>query len=596
MYAVSDEYARQMKKPDTMRNISGTIGGVPFTSGDIIKDTLDLSKQCSESGEIKLGSVYTAMMEATFRSGLVERETWKGLEIIISEGIYLENGETIEDVPLGKFYVDEAIHGKKGVSITAYDAMTFFEKPVELSTTYGKPYELTLLACNACGVELAMTQQAMAALPNGNKELQLYAENDMETWRDWLFWIGVTCAGFWTINRSGGLELRTFKNNPIDIIPSNLRHENASFSDFTTEYTSVAFTDVKTKKKITYGMVPDDKLTYDLGANPWIQYDNDREREEKCRNILNAIQAIAYVPFSARVQKGAPYDLGDILRFTGGRAETEKICCVMLWEYDGKGFDLEGYGSNPKTVDARSKADKDLQAVSTKVDACETVFYKFVNSGRIQVADGTSEKIIDIRFTSTKSTVVTFSAEILITIDTTVTGITYDAAQVKVIYRYNDMYLDSYVPRETYLDGSHMLHLTYPIEIQGAAANRMEVFLEMDGGSAVMNAEEVRSFISGQGLAATDVWDGTITIRQTVGRGQIGHPTKRITKVGISESVAVAFQIPTPMQLTEEIPIMEIGHPTKRIIGADIVDAAMGSWEEEKETGNIIHVINEEAE
>ncbi len=594
MYAVSDEYARQMNRPDVMRVISGTIGGVPFTTSDIVNNTLSLSNQCAESGKIKLGAVYTAMMEATFQNGLVERETWKGLEIRISEGIYLEDEETIEYVPLGIFYVDEATHGKKGVSITAYDAMTFFEKPLEISTSYGKPYELTCLACDACGVELAMTQQEMMALPNGNKDHQVYAENDMETWRDWLYWIGVTCAGFWTINRSGKLELRTFGTNVCNVIPSNLRTESAAFSDFTTEYTSVSITDVKAKKKITYGLVPDDKLTYDLGANPFMQYDADREREEKCRNILNAIQVIAYVPFSARVQKGAPYDLGDVLRFTGGRAENEKVCCVMLWEYDGKGFELEGYGSNPKTVDARTKADKDLQAVNTKVDACETVFYKFVNSGRIHVTDGSSEKIIDIRFTSVKSTVVTFSAEILIAIDTTVTGITYDAAQIKVIYRYNDMYLDSYVPKEWYLDGNHILHLIYPIEIQSATDNRMEVYLEMDGGSAVMQAGEVRSFISGQGLAATDVWDGTITIRQTLEKREIGHPTKHIIGKGIRESLSEAFQTPEPMALTETIPIMEIGHPTRHIVGVGIVDSPMGSWEEEKETGNVIHVINEE--
>ena len=45
MYAVSEEYLRQMNKSDVKRVISGTIGGISFSAADIIKGSLHISNQ-----------------------------------------------------------------------------------------------------------------------------------------------------------------------------------------------------------------------------------------------------------------------------------------------------------------------------------------------------------------------------------------------------------------------------------------------------------------------------------------------------------------------------------------------------------------------
>lgn len=551
MYAVSEEYMIQMNKPDVSRVISGTIAEVSFSGNDIVRDSIYISNQCSESGEIKLGSVYTAALECTFREGLVERESWKGLEVVISEGIYLEDGETVETVPLGVFYVDEATHVEKGVAIKAYDAMLSFEKAIGLDTTYGTPYDMAKYACDTCGVELGMTREQIRAFPNGNKELQLYTENDIETWRDLLFWIAQTCGAFWTINREGKLEMRSFGMTVENTVTSNLRYKNAAFSDFTTAYTGISCIDKKNNQKSYYNILPDDKLTYELGANPFLQYDSDQEREQKCRNILNSISSIEYVPFSARVLQGAAYDLGDIIHFTGGRADDSKVCCVMFWDYNGKGYNLEGFGSDPATADARSKTDKELAGILSQARDDKIQFYSFFNTKAVHIADGETKPVIEIRFTANKQTTVVFHAEILMDVDTTVNGNEYKALTLNVLYLYDDVDMEHYKPKGTWFDGNHILHLLYYFDINEFTLHNLKVLLNTDGASIDIGLGEIRASVWGQNLAAVDHWDGTITVREETGVANLIMPAL-ITGIGIgAESVSTQFITPDEATVTQ---------------------------------------------
>ena len=52
-------------------------------------------------------------------------------------------------------------------------------------------------------------------MPNGSEVLSIYAENDIETYRDVLFYIGQVLGGFFCINREGKLELRKYGNEPV---------------------------------------------------------------------------------------------------------------------------------------------------------------------------------------------------------------------------------------------------------------------------------------------------------------------------------------------------------------------------------------------
>ena len=500
MYNVSEDYREEMNRPAVKRTLIGQVGEVPFTAADIVKNSFSIVNQCSEAGEIKLGSVYTAMLQCTFRTGLVENVAWKGLRIEVSEGLYLESRHAYEYVPLGLFIVDEAIHGEKGVEIKAYDAMLSFEKKIDIETTFGTLYDLASLACETCEVELAMTASQMVLFPNGEEILTLYAENDLETWRDFLYWLGQTCCGFWTINRAGALELRKYGMTVQNTVTAALRYKDSMFSDFITEYSGISFYDAATKNELTFGN--DQKLTYHLGKNPFMQFAEDADKENVCMAILNELETICYRPFELNVLCGPMYDLGDIVCFTGGRAGLESIGCIMLFDYNFERYHIEGFGSNPATASARSKTDKQIQSVSSSVNSDEIIYYKYTNSTALEIGDGDEEVISDIQYIANKGTTAEFVLDAILDVETAVMNDTYYDAVGTFKYELNGSVIRDWMPEETWADGKHSMHLHHLIEIASMDPQRIKVYLSMAGGKASIGMSRVKSYLKGQGLAA----------------------------------------------------------------------------------------------
>ena len=82
----------------------------------------------------------------------------------------------------------------------------------------------------ACGVELAQTQAEIEALPNGAELLSIYPENDIETYRDVLYFTAQVLGGFFCSNREGKLEFRQYGEIPVMEILQKHRF-SSSFSD-----------------------------------------------------------------------------------------------------------------------------------------------------------------------------------------------------------------------------------------------------------------------------------------------------------------------------------------------------------------------------
>lgn len=85
----------------------------------------------------------------------------------------------------------------------------------------------------ACKVELAQTRADIEAMPNGMENLSIYTDNDIETFRAALFYVGQVLGGFFVINRSGQMELKKYGNQPVLTVERRHRF-TSSFSDFIT--------------------------------------------------------------------------------------------------------------------------------------------------------------------------------------------------------------------------------------------------------------------------------------------------------------------------------------------------------------------------
>ena len=557
MYAVSNAYITAKNSPVHSFKLSGTVGGVSFNESNVLKGSLSITNKCSNGNDILVGSVAIGVLKCTFIGITVAQDS----DIVLSEGLKLANDQ-FEYVPLGVYRVAEASITKSGTVVTAYDRMSFFDKVFDVSTTYGTPFQLASLACQMCSVELGMSEAQIEALPNGTEELDLYTENDIQTWRDMLFWLAQTMACFATVDRTGKLVFRQYRQVSNDSIDNTVRYKGASFSKFVTRYSGISVVNMSDKTTEYYGLEEDDYLTYNIGSNPFLQYDSDSARLRIRTAVLNGIANINYTPFKASVNVGALYDLGDIITNTDGLATYAEIGCVMnlTWKFQG-GTTMECVGKNPALSTAKSKLDKAIQGIASSMTSDKLQFYTFTNAEAVHISDGETERIIKIRFVANRPTTCVFNAEILLDVETTVSGINFNDCRCTAKYRWNGTTVDAYQPKEeSYTDGKHILHLLNYITLEDSTIETMEVYLTASGGSMTIAAGEIKASIYGQNLAASDRFNNT-EIEEEVALIALSAPSEVITLTGLTESITIVAEPPIGDTLEDDVDLIALTAP-----------------------------------
>ncbi len=266
-----------------------------------------------------------------------------------------------------------------------------------------------------------------------------------------------------------------------------------------------------------YGLDPDIYLTYNLGANPFLQYGVTEYKDEIRKNILNKIAEINYSPFETSVLCAALYDLGDVIRCSEGIASGNKGC-IMQYDYVyNSGCKIVGHGADPALASAKGKADKNLEGVRNTVNAANLLFFTYENASEYSINDTEEANIIDIRFTSGVETNVIFQAEILVETTNTEAMIGYSVNGEGI----------SYHPKEKYSDGAHIMHLLYMLKVPENTINRLIVNLSSAGGNIIISPGNIKAVVYGQGLVGTVEWDGYINIDDVLIRANI--PKRKVT-------------------------------------------------------------------
>ena len=106
----------------------------------------------------------------------------------------------------------------------------------------------------------------------------------------------------------------------------------------------------------------DEGTSMDLGANPFVQrIDPETESADPTlmrRAILKSLDKICYTPFTCSTVLGPHYDLGDVIRFTGGHADDDR-CCIMAYEWTLNGeYYMQGWGTDTDSSLVKSKVGK----------------------------------------------------------------------------------------------------------------------------------------------------------------------------------------------------------------------------------------------
>lgn len=575
MYPVSEAFLQAVQGNTRKYYWTGkitTVVGVEysFTQEDIVKGSGYITAQCCGNSEIELGAVYAAEMGISLFLD-IDRYTLEDAKVELSYHLRLADG-SYEAVPMGIFEVSEANRTAHVLELKAYDYMLRFDRDFNGFETIGTAYGMMALCGTACGVELAQSQAEIEALPNGSELLSIYPENDIETYRDVLYFTAQVLGGFFCINREGKLEFRQYGNTPVMEILQKHRF-SSSFSDFVTRYTAVSSTNLRTQTAEYYALEEDDGLTMNLGINPLLQFGLEETRAELCRNILTALAVVNYVPFDSDTIGNPALDLGDVLTFSGGQADSQQITCVTSFTVKiGGRQSLKCVGKNPRLSQAKSKNDKNISGLLNQIEAGKIGIHTFTNASAYTLGE-TNVRIISIEFASKEENHAQFFGQVVVDVvadtvertanangtivvpfpataadsgtdtnaDSTEGGAAEDSTEVSVdvslpvtwtedgkvicyvTFELNDAEILLHRPVETWHSGKHILSLYYPIEnVVPNITNTFNVYLRMENGSGTVGIGDCIASISGQAMAAAAAWDGKITIEESAGLFAIG--------------------------------------------------------------------------
>ena len=571
MYPVSEAFLQAVQGNTRKYYWTGKIttaagAEYPFTQEDIVKGSGYITAQCCGNSEIELGAVYAAEMGISLFLD-IDRYTLEDAEVELSYHLRLADG-TYEAVPMGIFEVSEADRTVHVLELKAYDRMLRFDRAFNGFETIGTAYGMMALCSNACGVELAQSQAEIEALPNGSELLSIYPENDIETYRDVLYFTAQVLGGCFCINREGKLEFRQYGETPVMEILQKHRF-SSSFSDFVTRYTAVSSTNLRTQTSEYYSLETDDGLTMNLGVNPLLQFGLEETRAELCRNILTALSTVNYVPFDSDTIGNPALDLGDVLTFSGGQADAQQITCVTSFTVKiGGRQSLKCVGKNPRLSQAKSKNDKNISGLLNQIEAGKIGIHTFTNASEYSIGE-TDVRIISIEFASKEENYAQFFGQVVVDVEAQAvekstqasgtivipfpsgnvgdsggaadtengsedgaageetTDISVDVslpvtwtedgkAVCYVTFELNNVEILLHHPVETWHSGKHILSLYYPIEnIVPNITNTFNVYLRMEGGSGSVGIGDCIASISGQAMAAAAAWDGRIDIEES---------------------------------------------------------------------------------
>ena len=574
MYPVSEAFLHAVQENTRRYYWTGkitTTKGVVYEFGpeDIVKGSGYISSQCCNSTEIELGTVYSAELGITLLTD-IDRYTLEDALVELFYHLRLPGGG-YEEVPMGIFEVSEANRKIRCLELKAYDFMLRFEKSFNGFETVGNAYDFMELCCKACKVEPAQSREVIEVMPNGAEVLSVYTDNDIETYRDVLFYVGQVLGGFFCINREGKLELRKYGNSPVMTVQGKHRF-TSSFSDFITRYTAVSSTNMKTQTAEYYALDPDDGLTMNLGVNPLLQFGVKETREQLCTNILHDLAAVDYVPFDSDTIGNPALDLGDVLQFTGGQADADRISAItsMTCKIGGK-HSLKGVGKNPRLAQAKSKNDKNISGLLNQIEAGKIGIHTFTNASAYTVAE-TDVKIISIEFATSEENHAQFFGQVIVDVqadavertgsvkgDVVIPAVAVDGidgsngedsgniaqigntveqtvsvelpvvwsedgqALVHFTFEMNDEVILIHQPEETWHSGKHTILLYYPMEnVVPNITNTFDVYMRVSGGTCSVDTENCMASISGQSMGAAAAWDGRIEIEERTGRFALG--------------------------------------------------------------------------
>ena len=544
-------------------------------------ESMELTESISENESIEFIGCNASKFKITVR-GISDNLKNEKIEA------YILSGNT-QEIPLFFGVVSDVSLSadKSHKTLKCYDNLYLLSK-VDVSEWYKSiefPKTIGLIRNNIF-TYLGITQQ-QTILPNDEIEIEKqYSPNSLKA-LDVIKSICQINGVFGIINRNNVFEYRTIAKTESAIVTEEFQYQKSLKYE---EYV------VNPVDKLTIRQTDQDEgVSYGEGDNNYIIQGNfftlnlDEETlQEMAENIYPNVEGFYYTPFESD-NNGMPWiECGDYVSYkaydydnsTPGNPIYKTITfCILSRKLFGIQNLRDNYSAEGDEfqrvfiTDLQSRVETIVEQVNNIVGQLEDYslnYVVFTNPNKITINDGDTVSVWRCVFAIQKPTQVMVQIEILLDCETTVSNATYNDLVVTTKYYYDLAFIDTRQPKETYVDGDHILKLYYVLNVDNPnITHEFEVRLKANGGKAVIDIGQGLFTLVGQKIVG-DVWDGRFNIEQELPIMEIGHPTHGITLQGIEDTVIVATQNPYIPTIEQELPVYTLNHPVHSVVLAGI--------------------------
>lgn len=265
-----------------------------------------------------------------------------------------EQLQSVIEIPMGEFYINEVTQNATTISITAFDALLNFDAPYVNTVASKTPYEWISSWCSICNVTLGTTEDEIRAMPNGtlNLSCNFDAVTDISTYRDVLSYLCTALCAVAVIGRDGRLYIVNYGTTPAKTFDASQRY-SSTLSDYVCYYTHLTTVYAETVENYvdTSYTGEDDGITLDIDVNPFLQIADTATRNAACQAIITKLATVHYAPYEVTLPARPELDIMDVIGFTGGQADVQDFGAVMDITYNfDSSMSIACAGDNPKTI------------------------------------------------------------------------------------------------------------------------------------------------------------------------------------------------------------------------------------------------------
>lgn len=294
-----------------------------LTNANLWQGGLSIEDATSSDNSLDLGSAIVGACNLTINNlyGTYDSYQFEGARVIPYVGMDID-GDT-ENIKLGEYTVSNANYNGAIITLTCYDNMAKFDKPISESTM---TYPATLIqiitdACSVCGVTLGTN-----SIPHGDYEVKEKPEEGSTTFRELISWAGQISGRFARIDVNGRLVFGWYDASGLNSIisgstlPSTAHEFKSSFGSPNLSLSDIVVTQVAVFEEVEDSEGNKSIAKYAFGNSGYtISLENNKlvqngYGEQIAQWLYNDLNGFRYRKANLSIQSDPSIESGDIAK------------------------------------------------------------------------------------------------------------------------------------------------------------------------------------------------------------------------------------------------------------------------------------------